>query len=105
VAQNCAAGLTIQGNNIQNSGDAGIVVIDTAGASYILSNILVNNGGQAPMSNANSSMYLFASLNEPFYVNDNSTMPAAGTPALFTQGNAVGQMPLVNLMGNAYIDP
>ncbi|HEV7735782.1 MAG TPA: right-handed parallel beta-helix repeat-containing protein, partial [Chlamydiales bacterium] len=104
-SQDSGAGLTINNNVVQNSGDTGIGVVDTSGVTNILSNTLINNGGLAASGNANSSVYLFSSVNELFNVINNSTMPAAATPALFTQGNAANQAPVVDLMGNAYIDP
>lgn len=102
---NAGAGLTISNNTIQDSGDMGIGVIDTVGVTNIFSNTLVNNGGLAGPLDANSSIYLFSSINQPFNLTNNSTMPAAGTPALFTQGNGVNQAPDVDLDGNIYIDP
>lgn len=104
-AQNNGDGLTIQNNMVSDSGDAGIGVVDTSGVTNILSNTLTNNGGLAGAGNANSSIYLFSSLTQPFNVTGNSIMPAPSIPALFTQGNAANQAPDVDLSGNTYIDP
>lgn len=103
--QDAGAGLTIENNTVQNGGDTGIGVVDTAGLSTISSNTLINNGGLAGPGDANTSIYLFSSANEPFDVTNNSITPAVGTAGIFTQGNAANQAPIADLVGNTFTDP
>ncbi len=103
--QDAGAGLTIENNTVQNSGDTGIGVVDTAGLSTISSNTLINNGGLAGPGDANTSIYLFSSANEPFDVTNNSITPAVGTAGIFTQGNAANQAPIADLVGNTFTGP
>ncbi len=103
VVETAAAGLNIENNNIQNSGDVGIGVYDTSGIVHVLSNTLTNNGGLS--ANANTGIYLFSSTSQPFDVTTNTITPAPGTSAIFTQGAAAGLAPIVDLTGNTFVDP
>lgn len=105
AAQNVGAGMIIQNNIIQNSGDAGIIVFDTSGTTQVLSNTLINNGGLSGPTGINASIYLFSTTSQSFNVASNSITPAPGTLGLFTQGQAAGQAPVVDLLNNAFIDP
>lgn len=105
VGLTLAANSTFQNNIVQNSGDTGIIVLDTTGSINILGNTLTNNGGLSGPTGANAGLYLFSSTNQTFNVANNTFTQAPGTSGIFTQGNALGQAPIVDLLSNTFLDP
>jgi len=97
-----STGLIIENNTVQNSGDGGIVILDSTGDTQILSNIVTNNGGLSGPGGINAGIYVSSSTTQTFEIEQNTITPAPGASAIQVEGTGSSAAPNVTLYENTF---